>query len=65
MTHADKLLREIHDLSELIQIDEAELSSNPLREEEIRALRGHLELCQAKLKVLIERLGAKEEGCQA
>ena len=64
MTQAEKLLREIHELSESIQIDEAELSSNPLREEEIRALRGHLELCQAKLKVLIDRLGAVEEYSQ-
>lgn len=65
MTQAEKLLREIHELSESIQIDQAELSSNPLREEEIRALRGHLELCQAKLKVLIDRLGAVEEYSQA
>ncbi len=65
MTQAEKLLREIHELSESIQIDQAELSSNPLREEEIRALRGHLELCQAKLKVLIDRLGAVEEFSQA
>ena len=49
MTQTEKLLREIHELSESIQIDQAELYPNPLREAEIKALRTHLELCQAKL----------------
>ena len=62
MTQTEKLLREIHELSESIQIDQAELCSNPLREEEIRALRTHLERCQTKLKAGIERLCALEEG---
>ena len=62
MTQTEKLIREIHELSELIQIDQAELYSNPLREVEIKALRTHLELCQAKLKALIEQLCALEEG---
>jgi len=62
MTQIEKLLREIHELSESIQIDQAELCSNPLREVEIKALRTHLELCQAKLKAMIEQLCAMEEG---
>jgi hypothetical protein len=62
MAQTDKLLRDIHDLSESIQIDQAELCSNPLREAEIKALRTHLELCQAKLKALIAQLCALEEG---
>jgi hypothetical protein len=62
MTQTEKLLREIHELSESIQIDQAELYSNPLREVEIKALRTHLELCQTRLKALIERLCALEEN---
>jgi hypothetical protein len=56
MTETEKLLRDIHTLRESIQIDWAELNSNPLREEERREIRKHLELCQAELRALIERL---------
>ena len=62
MTQTEKLRREIHELSDLIQIDQAELGSNPLREAEIKALRTHLELCQTKLKALIAQLCELEEG---
>jgi hypothetical protein len=56
MAETEKLLRDIHTLRESIQIDWAELNSNPLREEERREIRKHLELCQAELRALIERL---------
>ena len=50
MTDTGKLLRDIHTLRESIQIDWDELYSNPLREEERREIRKHLEPCQAELK---------------
>ena len=56
MTEIEKVLRDIHTLRESIKIDLADLCSNPLREEERRKLHAHLELCQAELKTLIERL---------
>ena len=62
MTDTAKLLRDIHTLRESIQIDWEELYSNPLREEERREIRKHLELCQAELKTLIEQLVGLEEG---
>jgi hypothetical protein len=62
MSEITKLLRDIHALRESIQIDWAELYSNPLREEERREIRMHLELCQAELKNLIGQLEAFEEG---
>jgi hypothetical protein len=61
MSEIEKLLRDIHALRESIQIDWAELYSNPLREQERREIHTHLELCQAELKTLIERLRAFEE----
>lgn len=61
MTEIEKLLRDIHALRESIQIDWAELYSNPLREAERKEIRAHLELCQAELKTLIERLWSLEE----
>ena len=61
MSEAEKLLRDIHTLRESINIDWDDLYSNPLREEERRQLRTHLELCQAELKALIERLWVLEE----
>jgi len=61
MTGTEKLLRDIHTLRESIQIDWDELYSNPLREEERKEIRRHLELCQAELKALIERLWTLEE----
>lgn len=61
MTDTGKLLRGIHTLRELIQIDWEELYSNPLREEERREIRKHLELCQAELKSLIDQLVGLEE----
>ena len=60
MTETEKLLRDIHTLRESIQIDWAELYSNPLRETERKEIRAHLELCQSELKTLIERLWALE-----
>ncbi len=62
MSEITKLLRDIHALRESIQIDWAELYSNPLREEERREIRMHLELCQAELKTLVGQLEAFEEG---
>ena len=62
MSEITKLLRDIHTLRESIQIDWEELYSNPLREEERREIRKHLELCQAELKTLIEQLVGLEEG---
>ena len=58
MTEVEKLLRDIHALRESIQIDWDELYSNPLREEERSDIRAHLEMCQAELKALLERLSA-------
>jgi hypothetical protein len=62
MNETEKLLRDIHTLRESIQIDREDLYSNPLREEERRELRKHLELCQAELKRLIDRLWAVEDN---
>jgi hypothetical protein len=61
MAEIQKLLRDIHTLRESIQIDWEELYSNPLREVERGEIRRHLELCQAELKTLIERLRSLEE----
>ena len=61
MTDTAKLLRDIHTLRESIQIDWDELYSNPLREEERREIRKHLELCQAELTTLIEQLVGLEK----
>ena len=61
MSEIEKLLRDIHTLRESIQIDWDELYSNPLREEERREIRTHLELCQTELKSLVERLRAFED----
>ena len=61
MPDTTKLLRDIHTLRESIQIDWEELYSNPLRDEERREIRKHLELCQAELKSLIEQLVGLEE----
>jgi hypothetical protein len=62
MTETEKLIRDIHTLRESIQIDRGDLYSNPLREEERRELRKHLELCQAELKTLIERLALEKDN---
>lgn len=61
MTETEKLLRDIQTLRESIQIDWADLDSNPLREEERKYIRAHLEACQAELKHLIDRLLALDE----
>jgi hypothetical protein len=55
MTPTEKVLREIEALRESIEIDWDDLNSNPLREEERRDVRAHLEACQAELKRLIAR----------
>ena len=62
MPEFEKLLRDIHTLRESIQVDWDELYSNPLREEERREIRAHLELCQAELRTLLEKLLALEAG---
>jgi hypothetical protein len=62
MTETEKMLRDIQTLRESIQIDWADLATNPLREEERKHLRTHLELCQAELKKLIQQLWVPEEG---
>jgi hypothetical protein len=62
MNEIEKLLRDIQSLRESIQIDWDDLYSNPLREEERRDIRAHLQLCQVELKTLIERLHSFEEG---
>jgi hypothetical protein len=56
MPQVEKLLRDIHALRESIQIDWEELCSNPLREAERTEVRKHMELCQAELKQLLDRL---------
>jgi len=56
MPQVEKLLRDIHALRESIQIDWEELCSNPLREVERAEVRKHMELCQAELKQLLDRL---------
>ena len=56
MPHVEKLLRDIHALRESIQIDWEELCSNPLREAEREEVRRHMELCQAELKQLLDKL---------
>lgn len=56
MPQVEKLLRDIHTLRESIQIDWEELCSNPLREAERREVRKHMEICQAELKELLDRL---------
>ncbi|KAF2990054.1 hypothetical protein MJC1_02714 [Methylocystis sp. MJC1] len=61
MSEIEKLLRDIHTLRESIQIDWGELYSNPLREAERNEIRTHLELCQAELGSLIERLRKFED----
>ena len=61
MTETEKLLRHIEALRESIKIDWADLNSNPLREEERKNIRLHLELCQTELKNLLERLWALDD----
>ena len=62
MTESEKLLCDIHALRESIQIDWDDLYANPLREVERKEIRAHLELCQAELKALIDRLLTLEES---
>ena len=50
MTETEKLIRDIQTLRESIQIDLADLASNPLREEKRKNIRVHIELCQIELK---------------
>ena len=54
MPAVKKLLRDIDELRESIQIDWEELYANPLRDQERRDLHKHIKLCQAELKVLLE-----------
>ena len=61
MTETERLLRDIGKLRESIQIDWADLDSNPLREEERKNIRLHLELCQTELKNLLDRLLALDD----
>ncbi|MGD0635197.1 MAG: hypothetical protein ABSA13_13130 [Beijerinckiaceae bacterium] len=61
MPDTEKLIRDILALKESIQIDRADLYSNPLREEERREVLAHLERCQAELKSLIDRLVTADE----
>jgi hypothetical protein len=56
MTETEKLLRDIQTLRESIHIDWDDLASNPLREEERKNIRVHIELCQIELKNLLDRL---------
>jgi hypothetical protein len=62
MTETEKLMRHIETLRESIKIDWADLNSNPLREKEREDIRSHLEICQAELKSLLDRLLASEDG---
>lgn len=62
MTETEKLVRHIEVLRGSIKIDWADLNSNPLREKEREDIRSHLEICQAELKNLLERLLASEDG---
>lgn len=61
MTETEKLLRQIQTLKESIEVDWDDLASNPVREDERKHIRTHLELCQAELKDLIDRFWALEE----
>ena len=61
MPAVKKLLRDIDELRELIQIDWEELYANPLRDQERRDLHKHIKLCQAELKVLLEKLSELDE----
>jgi len=56
MTETERLLRDIRTLRESIKIDWGDLDSNPLREEERKHIRMHLEQCQTELKDLLDRL---------
>ena len=62
MAAIEKLLRDIHALRELIQIDWEELAANPLRDQERRDLYKHIKACQAELAVLLERLSNLDES---
>jgi hypothetical protein len=61
MTETEKLIRDIQTLRESIQIDLADLASNPLREEKRKNIRVHIELCQIELKNLLERLWSLDD----
>ncbi len=61
MTETEKLLRHIQTVRESIKIDWADLDSNPLREEERKNIRLHIELCQTELKDLLDRLLASDD----
>jgi hypothetical protein len=61
MPAVEKLLRDIHTLRESIQIDWEELYANPLRDQERRDLHKHIKLCNAELKVLLERLSKLDD----
>jgi hypothetical protein len=62
MTETEKLVRHIETLRESIKIDWADLNSNPHREKERETIRSHLEICQAELKNLLDRLSAPENS---
>ncbi|HXY58805.1 MAG TPA: hypothetical protein VEH76_09500 [Methylocystis sp.] len=61
MPAVQKLLRDILTLRESIKIDWEELYANPLREQERREIYKHMEVCQAELKILLERLSRLDE----
>jgi hypothetical protein len=61
MPFVKKLLRDIDELRESIQIDWEELYANPLRDRERRDLHKHIKLCQSELKVLLEKLSKLDE----
>ena len=62
MTATEKLLREIEALRDSIEIDWEDLNSNPLREDERRHIRDHLEKCQAELQKVTARFLATNES---
>ena len=61
MNETEKLIRDIQALRESMQIDLDDLASNPLREEERKNIRVHIELCQTELKNLLERLWSLDD----
>ena len=58
MTRAEKLLQDMATLKESIEVEWDDLDSQPLNEEMREKIRVHIELCQAELQNLFERLKA-------
>jgi hypothetical protein len=61
MTPTEKLLRDIETLRASVRTDWADLGTKSLSKEERAGIRQHIEICNAELKGLLEKLWKLED----